>query len=249
MRIQVERLRILVSRAWRIRRLNFFFRFRRLAPCKSFLRSGSCSSTSIPNSKLAKVILVLGIPFWVTVLWFVMGEISYPFKVRTGRFERHDSKTRVETQTGYTRNSSLDLEKSSMPTRSTADEFRERQVGVPLGSWPFNPGQCQRGGGMAAGKARSGALRSASPGRFLPGTRRNRLDKLHVFLAGELRARHRHKNSDVAFGRFWAARQRQIQSSRATRTGQERKKGTVAYVESCDRRPHSFGMHRSRPKV
>jgi Protein of unknown function (DUF3592) len=33
-----------------------------------------------PNSKLAKVILVLGIPFWVTMLWFEMGEIELSFE-------------------------------------------------------------------------------------------------------------------------------------------------------------------------
>ena len=53
-----------------------------------------------PNSKLAKVILVLGIPFWVTMLWFVMGEIELSFQstnwpVANGTI----LKTQVETQT------------------------------------------------------------------------------------------------------------------------------------------------------
>ena len=53
-----------------------------------------------PNSKLAKVILMLGIPFGATILWFVMGEIELSFQstkwpVANGTI----LKSRVETHT------------------------------------------------------------------------------------------------------------------------------------------------------
>ena len=166
-----------------------------------------------PNSKLAKVILVLGIPFWVTMLWFVMGEIELSFQstkwpVANGTI----LKSQVETHTDV----------HGIPHSTAKIEYAyqvngrrfENENWLSIRSWPFDRASAEKEAAAwpPGNPPQCITIRFTRP--FPAWSPAERLDKWHVSLLASFGLVIGTRTATVALGRFGRNDERPIRISR-----------------------------------